>query len=119
MANKLTSPVIFTDGRKSILLEQYPDDAWDFYSNGPAAKDTDNFKFIPTLYRGATLRGQAVSSMPFELYRGNSEDPVDTSADWQNTIGFIPNPFVLLQLVEMALTLTGRAYLFRVRNRAV
>src|SRR3990167_3218937 len=57
--------------------------------------------------------------MPFQIMKGNAEKPYDSSDDWQNKVGFLPNPTLLLQLVEAALTMTGRAYLFRERNQAM
>ena len=108
---------IFFDGRKSILLEQYPDEAWTFLSGAPETTEGAHYKFIPTLYRAVQLRALAVSSMPFRLMRGEQE--YDSSANWENKVGFMPNPFILLQLIEAALTMTGRAYLFRERNQAV
>lgn len=120
MANNVNNKTVFFDGAKSILLEQYPDDAWDWLSGRPTNEvEADYFKFIPTLFRAVQLRSQAVSSMPFQIVKGNGEEPFDSSDDWQNKVGFLPNPFVLLQLVEAALCLSGRAYLFKVRSQAM
>lgn len=114
IGNIMTKTILF-DGKKSITLDQYPPDAWDFITGGPTPKEADYYKFIPTLYRGVQLRAQAVASMPFRLMKGERE--YDTSADWQNKVGFMPNPTQLLHLIEAALTMTGTAYLFRERSR--
>ena len=116
MSKQSVNKTIFFDGQKSILLEQYPDEAWTFFSGAPETTEGTHYKFIPTLYRAVQLRALAVSAMPFRLMRGEQE--FDGSANWENKIGFMPNPFILLQLIEAALTMTGRAYLFRERNQA-
>jgi HK97 family phage portal protein len=56
----------------------------------------------------------AVASMPFKLMKGTKE--YDASADWENKVGFLPNPTYILQMVEAALVMCGRAYLFRERS---
>jgi len=52
--------------------------------------------------------------MPFALVKGDKD--FDTSEDWQNKVGFMENPHRLLQLVELSLFMTHRAYLFRSRG---
>jgi hypothetical protein len=103
-----------TDGTKSIALEQYPDSAWKWLSGKPDSADETSpkryFRAVPWLYRGVTLRADAVASMPFSILRGETE--VDTSDDYQNKVGFLPNPQALLWLVEAALTLEPQAYVF-------
>jgi len=76
----------------------------------------DYFKLIPTLSRAVNLRANAVASMPFEIVRGKTE--YDTSADWQNKVMFMSNPSTILALIEAALVVAGRAYLFRDKSRA-
>ena len=117
MVYKLDNPTLYFDGKKSILLEQFPDDAWEFYSGAPETTQQEYYKFIPTLYRAVDLRGGAVASMPFHIMKG--DDEYDSSASWNNEVGFMPNPKMLLRLVEMSMTIAGRAYLWRERNIAV
>jgi HK97 family phage portal protein len=69
------------------------------------------------LYRAVQLRSYSVSSMPFQLMKGDKV--YDDSSDWKNEVGFLPNPYTILQLVESALIMSGRAYLFRERNVAM
>jgi hypothetical protein len=103
-----------TDGVKSIALEQYPDSAWKWLSGRPDSADETSpkryFRAVPWLYRGVTLRADAVASMPFSILRGETE--IDTSDDYQNKVGFLPNPQALLWLIEAALTLEPQAYVF-------
>ncbi len=72
-------------------------------------------KVVPWLFRGTDIRKNAVAGVPFKIYRGETE--IDSSANYQNVVGFLENPFRLLREIEGSLTLTGRAYLWRERNR--
>jgi hypothetical protein len=54
--------------------------------------------------------------MPFKLTQGETD--YDMSSDWENKVGFMPNPGYILQMVEAALVMTGCAYLFRERSVA-
>jgi len=114
--NKLT----YFDGLKSIELSQYPDEAWEWLTGKPdnAARGLeDYFRAIPWLFRGVNMRADAVANMPFTIYRGETE--IDTSAEYENTVKFMPNPVRLFKLIEMSISLMGKAYLFNVRNNAV
>ncbi len=70
---------------------------------------------VPWLFRGTDIRKNAVAGVPFKIYRGTTE--VDSSANYQNTVGFLPNPTRLLREIEGSLTLTGKAYLWNTHNR--
>ena len=97
---------------KSFDLEQYPEAAWKMLG-GPGESGLSPAKYfraVPWLYRAVDIRAQAVSTMPFTLYRGKTE--FDTSSDWQNKVVFLPNPRALLWLLEACLTLEPQAYLF-------
>ena len=115
----MNKPIYF-DGKKSIELSQYPAEAWEWLTGEPDDGKTgikEYFKAVPWLYRGVTMRADAVASMPFSIYSGENE--VDTSADYQNVVGWLPNPKHTFKLMEMSATLLGSAYLFNVRNNAV
>lgn len=110
----------YIDGAKSILLEQYKPESWTWLSGGPEdsieATASDYFATVPWLYRGVGLRANAVGMLPFDLIDETTGDVVDTSEDWQNILGFMPNPYRLFWLMEASAVLSGRAYLFRVAN---
>lgn len=108
------------DGTKSIDLPQYPDEAWTWLSGKPGGDAPglqSYYKAIPFLFRGVDMRANRVSSMPFGIFRGETE--IDNSADYQNAVGFLPNPKRLFALIEMSLVLLGKAYLFNVRNTRI
>lgn len=120
MANKLKNrpSIRLFDGQKSVDLWN-GDEGWTVTSGD--TKDTnlaENYKFIPTMYRAAQLRAYSVSTMPFELTKTGQEEAYDKSSDWQNNVGFMPSPTIMLQLIELALVMCGRAYLFRDRSAA-
>ena len=115
MANNVTTRHQLFDGRKAVDIWN-GDEGWTILSGGEKGTEADYYKFIPTLYRAVQLRSYSVSTMPFEILKGKAE--YDTSADWQNKVGFLPNPVQLLQLIEAALTMCGRAYVFKERSVA-
>jgi len=125
MAN---AKVIYFDGRqavnlgaadKSILLEQYPDAAWKFLMGGDTGSDAAVkrlYQEVAVMFRGVDLRSKGVAGIPFSIYRGKTE--IDTSADYQNKLGFWPVPRKTLRLLEMAMTMLGRAYLSKLKNKS-
>ena len=100
----------YFNGKKSMTWNS--DIGWTILTgeDNNTATTQELFEAVPWLYRGITLRADAVAGMPFALYRGQTE--YDTSKDWQNRVGFLPNPTDLFWLIEASLTLTNKAYLF-------
>lgn len=108
------------DGMKAVAIDELPPGAWTFYSGGQDKKPLqllkEYWRAVPWLFRGVQIRAQALSALPFAIVGRGGED-VDTSADYSNVVGFLPDPVSLFYLVEAALCLLGRAYLFREKNR--
>lgn len=121
MADFLKRRSYFFDGRKAVAIDELPPEAWTFFSGGqdvdPLRLLKEYWRTVPWLFRAVQLRAQALSALPFAIVNRNGED-IDTSADYSNALGFLPDPVALLYLIEAALTLLGRAYLFREKNRA-
>lgn len=119
MADFLSRSYLF-DGLKAVAIDELPPEAWTFYSGGqdttPLQRLKEYWRAVPWLFRAVQLRAQALSALPFAIVNRAGTD-VDTSADYGNVLGFLPDPVSLLYLVEAALTLLGRAYLFREKNR--
>jgi len=120
MADFLNTRSYFFDGTKAVAIDELPPEAWTFFSGGqdvdPIRQLKEYWKTVPWLWRAVQLRAQALSALPFAIVGRGGED-VDTSADYSNVLGFLPDPVSLLYLIEAALTLLGRAYLFREKNR--
>lgn len=94
------------------------DDFW--YEDARNKDDTDPatlFRCVAWLYRGVQLRANAVAAMPFRITSGDGSTDIDTSADYQNALGWLPNPRRLLYMTEAALTCYGSAYWWREANR--
>lgn len=111
---------ILFDGQKAVAIDSLPASAWTWFTphlteEGENAKTI--YQKVPWLNRGVELRADAIGSLPFSLMKGDAE--FDTSAKWENKVGFLPNPQRLFHLVETSLTITGQAYLHKLRNRVV
>src|SRR3990167_5883867 len=96
---------------KTINPEDLPAEAWNIVLG---RRDETNlqelYQQVSWLFRAVDIRCNGVQSVPFSLYNGDEE--IDNSADWQNTVKFLPNPAALFGLVEMALTIWGAGYLY-------
>jgi hypothetical protein len=108
--------LIYFDGQKNISLLNNPA-AWATVSGGGEQEGSvqEYYRTVPWLYRGTDLRANAVASLPFAIVK-ESGDEVDSSDDYQNEVGFLPNPEGLLALIEASLTLLGKSYLFHEYN---
>ena len=108
---------IFYDGKKAVSL--WGDDltGWNVFAGEELYRgEVDSYRFVPTMFRAVQLRANSVASMPFQLMSG--DEVYDDSLHWENKVGFMPNPHILLKLVESALIIAGSCYLFRERSIA-
>jgi len=101
---------------KTVSMSDLPEGAWTYITGQPQdEKDIQTYyKAIPWLFRGVDIRADAVASMPFSIYRGETE--IDNSEDYQNVVKFLPNPGGLFGLLEAALVIWNYAYAFKLRN---
>jgi hypothetical protein len=96
------------------------DEGWTIMSgNDKERPDTTGFYSarVPIVFRGMQLRADGVASIPFSLVDAKSGDEKDTSDDWQNECGFLPDPESLFWLLEAARTVSGEAYIYKSMNR--
>ena len=114
MANK-TKLMLFDGLKASLLWDEETPGLWNYMTGGPAMAEAQLFRTIPVLYRGITIISDSMNKVPFSIMRGKTE--VDTSADWQNKIGFMPNPNKTFKLISQALDRGGCAYLLKSQNR--
>lgn len=120
MANPVnTSPIAFaavTDNGKGVSLNGLPQEAWTVLSGSSSGGDVGKlFRAVPWLYRGVHLRANAVAKLPFQI-ETLAGDVIDESKNYQNKIGFLPNPRRLLYLAEASLTVEGCCYFERLRG---
>lgn len=115
----MTSKYVFVGGRdgKAVTLNDLDNFLDWLVSEGQAGATSirQAHRIVPWLFRGTDIRKNAVANVPFKIYQGENE--IDSSANYQNAVGFLPNPFRLLREIEGSLTLTGRAYLWNTHNR--
>ena len=112
--------VYFMDGKqelKSSLLWDEATDAWKYFSNSPHAVVSGLYRTIPTLYRGISIIENECQNVPFSIFNKSGEE-IDNTQDWQNIVGFLPNPRRLFGTVSQSLDRHGQAYLLKEQNRA-
>lgn len=80
---------------------------WDVY--GKEVQGDELYGKVAAVYRAINLNADALSSLPFALVDKNGND-FDTSEDWKNKVGFLPNPKKMLGLWRKSLAMTNTAY---------
>jgi len=112
----IMSKYIYVGGKKAVTLNDLDGFLDYLVSGGEGGKTSikEAHKIVPWLYRGTDIRKNSVAGVPFKIYQGETE--IDSSTNYQNAVGFLPNPFRLLREIEGSLTLTGRAYLWNTHN---
>ena len=107
---------LLTDGRKAVPLNALPPEAWTFITGeGPDAAELKTlYDRVPWLFRGVGVRAVSLPVIPFVILRG--EEEIDSSDDYQNTLGWLPDPFTLLEQIELDLVLHSRAVLLKDQN---
>ena len=105
------------DGMKSTRLEDLPDEAWRIITGDGKSNDKTSqlYGAVAWLYRCVDIRAAAVSSMPFDIVRGetvvmSSDEGAPEQMRW---LGDLP---YLLYRTDAALALSGQAYWFHERN---
>ena len=99
------------NGVKSIDLPQYPDSAWTFATGAPEKEDTELYSKVAPVFRAVNLDANVKAGVPWALVTKGGKD-YDTSEDWQNNCGFMPNPSELFKQMFMSLSFMNAAYLF-------
>ena len=86
-------------------------------SNGASAnnKGAALKRLVPDLSRAVDMVAVGVSSLPFDIVDADTGDVFDSSVDWQDSIGGMPNPQRLLYLLASSLC-GGAAYLIPQRT---
>ena len=115
MKNKHKNSTVLFDGMKQVDVWN-GDEGWTIHSGDGAVKDS-YFGLVPILFRAVNQRARAIANMPFALVTDNGAD-YDTSSDWHNKVGFLPNPADLLYFIEASMCVAGRAYFMRRNNIA-
>lgn len=104
-------------GMRAVTI--WGDEGWTITGgNDKERADTTGFYSarVPIVFRGMQLRADGVASIPFDLVDADSGDIKDSSDDWKNDCGFMPDPESLLWLAEAARTTSGVMYWFKSMN---
>lgn len=108
---------MFTDGKKSIDLPQFPNEAWTFYGEADDDGKEDFYGRVASVFRAFNITADVTASIPFALVKGKED--YDVSKDWQNLVGFMPKPKELIRLWRMSLTATNAAYGFMENKKEI
>lgn len=117
----MTNKIIMTDGTRTETLfrvkgiNPYTDETPGVWSPdiADANKQARNLRLIPSVFAGIAARMQAMADLPFTIYSLDRDVPKDSSDNYKNVIGFLPNPIRFFGLSEAALISSGRAYWFK------
>lgn len=108
----------FFDGKHlkgfNIPMSWDSDVGWDVY--GKELEDHELYKRVAAVFRAVELNASALASVPFALVTESGTE-YDTSDDWQNKVGILPNPKKLFRLWRKSLTMTNAAYGLLERNK--
>ena len=107
------------DGQSIKKVSLSGNEGWNIHGGPPTGDQKeiqDYYIRVPFLNRAVAIRANAVSSLPFAIVNDSGVE-IDTSDDYKNKVGFLPNPQRLLSLVESSLFIAAEAYLYQLRNR--
>jgi hypothetical protein len=109
--------VVMFDGAKAVTL--WGDDGWTQLSGAVEVPDTSEWLAarVAVMFRGTKLVADAVASIPFDIL-DESGDVVDTSDDYKNVVGFMPQPADMFWRIEDNWINWGSAYIYRNANNA-
>jgi hypothetical protein len=105
--------------RQRVELKSVWDDESAWITSGSTSERNTTatyYRAVPWLMRGIEMRANALASVPFQIVRG--ETPIDTSDEYKDALGILPDPYRMMWLLEAALCF-GPAYLWREKNTRV
>lgn len=117
-ATMTTTKTQFFDGAKSMSLESLLTMNEVGYSFGDGKQLTPQrvYGAVPFLYRCVDVRANAMASMPWTIYRGQTEIATDDIDQMPAGLEFCANLPEYLYQIEAALCLSARAYLLKLAN---
>ena len=106
--------LMYYDGKKAVSIMS--DEGWTVAGDVATNTYADLASKVAIIFRGMNIRANAVASIPFELIDANTKKVLDTSDEWTNYCGFMPNPEDLFWRLESAWTIHGKAYCLKSDN---
>lgn len=110
MANRF----IATDGAKSLDMLTSNDPAiWTYFSNAPQSSKAVLYAYVAAVYRAYNLTADTIGSIPFSLIDMKTKKEYDSSASWENKVGFMKNPNELFRLDTLSYIDSNSVYNLR------
>jgi hypothetical protein len=72
---------------------------------------------VAIVFRAMQIRANAVASIPFDMVPLKGDSIYDSTDEWKNKCGFLPNPELLFWLIESSWALEGKGYLYQSNNQ--
>jgi hypothetical protein len=108
---------------KTINVESLPPEAWKVvlgHEPGEAGEAGislhDAYARVSWAFRAVDILSENLRAVPFQIFRDGADKPLDDSDDYQNALGFLPDPGALFGLIESALAVFGYGYLYKRPN---
>ena len=110
----------YTDGRKGISVSRFDDFLDWLIEEGGEEDGTIKWQRaaqkVAFVHRGMDLISNAMRGVPWRIVPVGGDDVYEESVDYQNKLGFLPDPKRLIELVARSLLGPGAAYLFRAQQ---
>lgn len=105
----MTQGLFVTSGGKAVNLLQSEDpEVWDYYTGRRNPDIMALYARVAAAFTAVNKDSRTVSSVPFVILKGDRE--IDNSSDWQNKLGFMPNPRDLIRRLQQSLIFYNMAY---------
>lgn len=112
----MTDKIIVTDGGRTKAINPWDVDgnqeAWTWLSNAPKTTQIEQYSRVAAAFRAYNLKANTISNVPFILHKKNG-DEYDSSKQWKNKVGFLPNPQELFRLAVLSFMDSNAIYNLR------
>lgn len=108
---------VYFDGKKSFNVPNPWESelGWVSITGDNELAENELYQCVAAVFRAVNLTADATANLPFAVVGKNGD--IDTSDDWQNAVGFMPNPRDLIRRWRTSLFMTNQAYAFMESER--
>lgn len=99
---------IITDGIKAVSLDG--EEGWTYFNNAPRTTRDVLYSQVSAAFRAYNLFANTIGSVPFSLTELDNKKEYDSSVNWKNKVGFLPNPSELFRLNALSYITTNTVY---------
>jgi hypothetical protein len=105
--------ITFMNGREMKTIDPWHSDGemWKYSTEPPASEKKELYSRVAAVYRAVNFTASTLANMPFAVVKGGTD--IDTSDEWKNAVGFMPNPRHLLRMWTQSLLMTNKAFGFQ------